>query len=279
MLRLNIRPDRLTYPFVLKSSAGLVEGGVGMMVHGEILKRGLEFDSFVRVSLVDMYVKVELLGFALQLFDESPERNKLGSVLWNVLINGCCKVGDLGKAVEIFEAMPERNVVSWNCLINGFMRNGEVDRAAEFFDLMPERNVVSWTTMVTGFSHNGYFKKALSMFSQMLVEGVRPNELTFVPALSACAKAGAIDTGVRIHCYAWSCGFRLDRAVGTALIDMYAKCGFIESASRVFSMTKDKDIRTWTAIIWGWAIHGCVEQALQFFDKMKLAGVSFILFS
>lgn len=99
MLRLNIRPDRLTYPFVLRSSAGLIEGRAGMMVHGEILKRGLEFDSFVRVSLVDMYVKVKLLGFALQLFDESPERNKLGSVLlWNVLINGCCKVGRLGKS-------------------------------------------------------------------------------------------------------------------------------------------------------------------------------------
>ncbi|KAK0602575.1 hypothetical protein LWI29_034878 [Acer saccharum] len=53
---------------------------------------------FDRVSLVDMYVKVEELGLALKVFDESPERNKCESILlWNVLINGCCKVGDLGK--------------------------------------------------------------------------------------------------------------------------------------------------------------------------------------
>ncbi|KAK0582808.1 hypothetical protein LWI29_029822 [Acer saccharum] len=41
---------------------------------------------------------VEELGLALKVFDESPERNKCESILlWNVLINGCCKVGDLGK--------------------------------------------------------------------------------------------------------------------------------------------------------------------------------------
>ncbi|KAK1583943.1 hypothetical protein Q3G72_028472 [Acer saccharum] len=74
------------------------------------VKSGVEFNMFDRVSLVDMYVKVEELGLALKVFDESPERNKCESILlWNVLINGCCKVEDLGKIVELFEGMPERN--------------------------------------------------------------------------------------------------------------------------------------------------------------------------
>ncbi|XP_057487409.1 pentatricopeptide repeat-containing protein At1g04840-like [Actinidia eriantha] len=273
MLRSNIRPDRLTLPYVLKSVAGLVDCELGRVIHGVIAKIGIEFDSFVRVSLVDMYVKVELLGCALQVFDESPERNKLGSILlWNVLMNGCCKVGDLRKARELFDAMPVRNVGSWNSLINGFMRDGEVDRARELFDCMPEKNVVSWTTMVTGYSQNGHHEKALSMFSQILEVGVKPNDLTVVSALSACAKVGALEAGVHIHKYLSSNGFQLNKAIGTALVDMYAKCGNVESASRVFGMTKEKDLRTWSVMIWGWAIHGCFQQAFEYFDKMKSKG-------
>lgn len=276
MLRRNVRPNNLTYPSVFKSIAAKGDVSVGKMVHCDVVKRGVEIENFVRVSLIDMYVKVDLLGYALQVFDELRERDNV--LVWNVLINGCCKVGDLEKAVELFEAMPERKIGSWNCLINGFMVKGEVDMAEEYFNSMPERNVVTWTTMVSGFLRKGQFKKALAMFSRMLVEGVMPNELTIVLALSACSKAGALDTGVRIHSYVWTSGFQMAIDVGTALIDMYAKCGLIESAKQVFSVTKTKDLRTWTVMIWGWAIHGCVEHALQYFDEMKLSGVRLFVF-
>nr|XP_017253091.1 PREDICTED: pentatricopeptide repeat-containing protein At1g04840 isoform X2 [Daucus carota subsp. sativus] len=272
MLRRNVRPNNLTYPSLFKSIAAFGDMGAGKMLHCDAVKRGVDAESYVRLSLIDMYVKVDLLGYALQLFDElsQPHNNVL---VWNVLINGCCKVGDLGKAVELFEAMPERKVGSWNCLINGLMLKGEVDVAQEYFSRVPERDVVTWTTMVSGFLREGQFKKALAMFSRMLVDGVMPNELTIVLALSACSKAGALDTGVRIHSYAWTSGFQMEIDVGTALIDMYAKCGLIQSAKQVFSMTKTKNIRTWTAMIWGWAIHGYVEQALHYFDEMKLSGL------
>ncbi|XP_057958544.1 pentatricopeptide repeat-containing protein At1g04840-like [Malania oleifera] len=275
ILRMNIRPNRLTFPFVMKSAAALLSGSLGATFHGQILKLGLEFDSFVRVSLVDMYVKADGLVHALQAFDESPGRNKLGSILlWNVLINGCCKAGDVGKAIELFEAMPERNTGSWNSLINGLMRNGEVARAKELFNQMPERNVISWTTMVTGFSQSGDHEKALSMFFRMLEEGVRPNDLTVVSAFSACAKLGALNSGEGIHKYVSNNGFQLNKAIGTALVDMYAKCGDIESASVVFNAIKQKDLLTWSVMIWGWAINGRFEQALHCFNDMKARGIN-----
>ena len=274
MLRLSVRPDRLTLPFVLKSVAGLADVELGRCLHGGVVKLGLELDSFVRVSLVDMYVKIGELGFGLQLFDESPERNKAESILlWNVLINGCCKVGDLSKAAALFAAMPQRNAGSWNSLINGFVWNGDLNRARELFVQIPEKNVVSWTTMINGFSQNGDHEEALSMFWRMLEEGVRPNDLTVVSALLACAKIGALQAGERIHNYLSSNGFQFNRGIGTALVDMYAKCGDIKSASRVFVQTKGKDLLTWSVMIWGWAIHGCFDQALQYFEKMKSAGL------
>ncbi|KAJ0036078.1 hypothetical protein Pint_25482 [Pistacia integerrima] len=270
MFSLGVKPIRLTYPFVLKSAASLCLGDLGRALHGVVVKVGVEFDTFVRVCLVDMYVKVEELGSGFKVFDESPGEINL---LWNVLINGCSKVGDMGKAVELFEAMPERNLGSWNSLINGFMRSGDLERASVLFERMPEKNVVSWTTMVSGYSQNGEHVKALAMFFWMLEEGVKANDHSVVTALSASAKVGALEAGLRIHNYISRNGFRLNVAIGNALVDMYAKCGNIEAASLVFDETKEKDIVTWTAMIWGWAIHGHFERAIQCFKEMMYSGI------
>ncbi|CAH9073744.1 unnamed protein product [Cuscuta europaea] len=274
MLTLGVQPDRLTLPFVLKSVMGLGKREWGAVVHCGIFKMGLDSDLFVRVSMVDMYAKIGLLDPALQLFDESLERNKVESVLlWNVAINGCCKGGKVRRAVELFESMPERNIGSWNSLIDGLMRNREPDKALELFDGMEEKNVVSWTTVIYGLMHNGLHEKALQLFFKMLDKGVKPNNLTVVSALSACAKMGALEAGIKIHNDMLNGGFKLNTAAGNALLDMYAKSGDVESASRVFKGMKVKDICTWGSMIWGLAIHGCVDKAIECFETMNLSGI------
>ncbi|XP_024958235.2 pentatricopeptide repeat-containing protein At1g04840 isoform X3 [Citrus sinensis] len=273
MLRLSVRPNRLTYPFVSKSVASLSLLSLGRGLHCLIVKSGVEYDAFVRVHLADMYVQLGKTRGAFKVFDETPEKNKSESVLlWNVLINGCSKIGYLRKAVELFGMMPKKNVASWVSLIDGFMRKGDLKKAGELFEQMPEKGVVSWTAMINGFSQNGEAEKALAMFFQMLDAGVRANDFTVVSALSACAKVGALEAGVRVHNYISCNDFGLKGAIGTALVDMYAKCGNIEAASLVFGETKEKDLLTWTAMIWGLAIHGRYEQAIQYFKKMMYSG-------
>ncbi|KAL5703245.1 hypothetical protein ACHQM5_028360 [Ranunculus cassubicifolius] len=275
MLQGNVVPDRLTFPFVLKSSAGLKSFELCRVLYGQIVKRGVEFDSFVRVSLVDMWVKIGCLEFALKVFDETPERNKGESILlWNVVINGCCKEGDVRRAREIFEAMPERNVGSWNSMINGFLMKGELEKGRLLFEEMPERDVVSWTTMIAGLSQNENHEQALDMYRRMLDEGVKPNDLTIVSALSSSARLGALGSGLQIHEYIKRKRFRMTTALGNALVDMFSKCGSIENAKKVFSEMKKKDLLTFTIMISGFALHGCSELALQCFEDMKKTGIN-----
>lgn len=280
MLRLDVRPDHLTLPFVLKSAMSLVEFRLGATLHAGIARLGLEFDSFVRISLIDMYVKVGSLDRALQLFDETPMRTRATNMLlWNILINGCCRARDVERAVELFEAMPERTTVSWNSLINGLMRIGDIDGAWVLFDRLPEKNVVSWTTMVAGFFQNGDHKRALDTFYRMLDVGVKPNDFTVVSALSTCSRIGALHAGVWIHEYILGNGSRINRQIGTALVEMYAKCGEIERASRVFCDLKEKDLLTWSVMISGWGIHGRCEHALHCFEEMKSTGMNTLFFA
>ncbi|KAJ8774195.1 hypothetical protein K2173_009626 [Erythroxylum novogranatense] len=274
MLRSSVRPDHLTFPFILKSVASLNFKELGGALHTMTLKSGLGSESFVLVSLTDMYVKVNKLGLAVKVVDESPHRlDSRGTILWNILINGYCKVGKVRKARELFDAVPQKETASWNSLINGLLKNGDMGQAKDVFDQMPDKDVVSWTTMVNGLLENGEHGKALSMFSRMLEEDVKPSDFTIVSALKACAKIGALEAGSSIHNYVLENGFRLTRGIQTALVDMYVKCGDVESASEVFKEVKGHDIHTWSAMIWGLAIHGHFEQAMQCFRQMMYAGV------
>jgi pentatricopeptide repeat protein len=58
------------------------------------------------------------------------------------------------------------------------------------------------------------------------------------------------------------------------LIDMYAKCGSIEKARELFDKMHQRDVVSWTAMIAGYAMHGCGKEALKLFEQMKHSGMN-----
>ena len=56
--------------------------------------------------------------------------------------------------------------------------------------------------------------------------GISPDMVTFICILKACGSTGAIEKGKQIHHVIYSKGFlEKDIMLGTALVDMYVKCG------------------------------------------------------
>ncbi|KAK9924366.1 hypothetical protein M0R45_032736 [Rubus argutus] len=68
-------------------------------------------------------------------------------------------------------------------------------------------------------------------------------------------------------------GFELDGVLGTSLIEMYSKCGSIESALTVFQSIQRKKVGHWTAIIVGLGMHGMADNVLQLFLEMRKNGM------
>ncbi|XP_020110455.1 pentatricopeptide repeat-containing protein At1g04840-like [Ananas comosus] len=141
-------------------------------------------------------------------------------------------------------------------------------RRAHLFDRMPRQKRRLLDHAVAGYSRNGDNERAVRAFEAMMPRR-RPNEFAPAAALSACARMGALEIGIRIHNYVRDNNFSADGAVGTALVDMYAKCGRIDCAGRVFDGMSQRDVLTWTAMIMGWAVHGHWQKALQCFEDMK----------
>eukprot|EP01018_Ginkgo_biloba_P016323 Gb_33311 [translate_table: standard] len=300
MHRTGIRPDQFTLASVVSTCANLAALDHGKEIHGNIIRSAFQPDVFVGSGLVDMYVKCRSIKDARQVFDKMPERDV---VTWNAMIAGYAQNGNVDEALELFQKMPERNVVTWNVMITGYAQNGRVDEALEFFQKMPERyevswnamiagyaqnghidealdlfqkmpepSVVSWTALIAGYTQNGYFAHALKYFKQMQLAGVKPNSVTFASILPACANLVALEHGKEIHENAVRSGFESDIVVGNALVDTYCKCGSIKDARQVFDKMPKQNVISWTAMIIGYAMHGCGKEALKLFEQMQQSG-------
>jgi pentatricopeptide repeat protein len=145
--------------------------------------------------------------------------------------------------------------------------------AQSVFNKMQSRDVVTWTAMILGHVKCGEGQKALELFRQMQQEGVRPDPVTFVGVLNACASLVALEEGRCVHQQIVEYGWDSDVFVVNSLVDMYAKCGSIEDAWRVFNRMPSRDVVTWNAILGGCAMHGHGKEALKHFERMCEEGV------
>lgn len=208
MRSIGVRPDKFTFPFVLKACAELMAIWLGSAAHAHVVKFGLSFDTIVRTELMVMYAKF----------------------------------GDLGSADYAFENMRKRDLVSWNALIAVYAQDGHADKAFKVFDRMD-------------------------------AAGVAPDSVTLASVLSACGYLGSLEFGVRLHRRIVEQGIEMNVFVENALLDMYAKCGSMETASRVFCDMRERNVVSWSTMIGGYAINGESEKAFALFSQMRNEGV------
>uniref|UniRef100_A0A1D1XJK2 Pentatricopeptide repeat-containing protein At1g09220, mitochondrial n=1 Tax=Anthurium amnicola TaxID=1678845 RepID=A0A1D1XJK2_9ARAE len=228
--------DTFTLSFLVKACANLSQLGNGTQVHGVTLKKGFESDVYVQTALLNMY----------------------------------CEFGLIREAQQVFDAMPERNLVTWNAMMTGLMRWGAVDHARMLFYAMHDRNVISWTCMIDGYTRANRFMEALLLFCKMIAEGLWPTEITVLAIAPAISNLGALDIAESIHAYCEKNGLNMsDVRVSNCLIDMYAKCGSIDSSLKVFNdMADERNLVSWTSIVSGFAMHGMAKEVVELLEGM-----------
>nr|ABR16216.1 unknown [Picea sitchensis] len=279
-------------------------------VHAHMLLTGILRIPSVETKLLNLYVKCGSLPDARLAFDNMTKGDVFP---WNVMIGGYVKHGETREALELYHQMQkvsstnpdnytyssvlnacarlaslsegkliydeiiskgcEMDVIVENALINMFMKCGSIEDARRVFDKMCERNLVSWTAMVSGYAQGGFADEALRMFYEMQGEDVKANYVTVASVLPACAQLSDLQQGKEIHGYIIRRGLDLGIVVGNALIDMYAKCGSIGSAQKVFDKMLQRDVVSWNVAIAGYAQNGRFDECMELFRKMQCAGL------
>lgn len=225
-------------------------------------------DPLVTNSLVRMCLEVGVLELARSVFDTMPVRDLIS---WNSLLTGYLRAGEVDMAREVFDKMPQRDVVSCNAMIDGYGKHGKCELAEEVFNATSVRDVVTWTSMISVFVLNHRPGKGLGLFREMLSSGVRPDAPAIVSVLSAIADLGFVEEGKWLHTYVFNnklhrgCSF-----IGSALINMYAKCGQIENAYSVFrNICHRRNVGDWNSMISGLALHGLGHEAIKVFLDLE----------
>ncbi|KAK0584729.1 hypothetical protein LWI29_017708 [Acer saccharum] len=262
-----VKPDNFTFSFVLKACTKVLYRNMGFCVHGKVVKHGFEVNKFARNTLIYFHANCGDLNIAKVLFDDPAKRDV---VAWSALTAGCARRGELSVARSLFDEMPVRDLVSWNVMITGYVKQGEMEKARELFNEVPERDVVTWNAMIAGYVRCGLNECALEMFEEMRSVGGRPDEVTMLSLLSACRDLRDLEVGEKVHSAILEMSYgEMNVLLGNALIDMYAKCGSIETAMEVFRGMREKDVSTWNSVIGGLAFHGHAEESNALFSEMQ----------
>eukprot|EP01018_Ginkgo_biloba_P026225 Gb_06173 [translate_table: standard] len=310
MLQLGIHPDNYTFPCVLKACANLSALRQGKEIHDYIIRSGFDSDVFVGTALIDMYVKFGMIETSRHMFDKMSKRDVAS---WTTMIARYSQNGNAKEAMEVFRQMQlagvkpdfvaivsvlpaiadlaalgqgkeihgyilrrafEADVSVGSALIDMYIKCGGMEKfACHVFDEMSKTNVVVWNAMIGGHVQNGHANEALKLLIQMQSISIKPNSRTIASVLPACANLAALQQGKQIHNYVIRNEFESDIFVESALIDMYAKCGKIENAHKVFDKIYKRNPVSWNAVIGGYAQNGCANEALKLFREMQLTEV------
>ncbi|KAF2311602.1 hypothetical protein GH714_025188 [Hevea brasiliensis] len=153
---------------------------------------------------------------------------------------------------------------------------GKIEIARRVFDLVPIfiRDVVSWNSMISGYLQCDCSAEALKVFGNLLGDNcVRFDEVTLINALTASGRMGFLDLGKELHGLIIVNRFVLDVFLGSSLIDMYAKCGKMEDARKVFDKIPDRNLVCWTSMTVGYARLDMFKEGIELFREMQLAEV------
>ncbi|KAL6011753.1 hypothetical protein ACLOJK_002218 [Asimina triloba] len=308
MRYLGMKPSEFTFTAILSVCTGLGDRVVGQQIHGLVVKAHFGWNVFLSNALLDFYSKCNCVGDARRLFEEMPEKD---CVSYNVIITSYAWNGQNQESLDLFWALQftrfdrkqypfaiilsiatarsdfelgrqihaqailtsaVSDILVGNSLIDMYAKCGHMDVAETIFANRSDRNTVSWTAMISGFVLKGCHEEAVKLFSQMQSAGVSSDQATFSSILRASASLALLGLGTQLHSYIIRLGFMSNVFAGSALVDMYAKCGCLEKARWTFDEMPARNTVSWNSMIAAYSQNGHGKAALMLSEEMLQCG-------
>ncbi|OMO71590.1 Multi antimicrobial extrusion protein [Corchorus olitorius] len=152
-------------------------------------------------------------------------------------------------------------------LINFYSKTQLPLFSRQIFLEAPHKSATTWSSVISSLAQNELPSLAIQFFREMLVTNIRPDDHTFPSATKSCAIMGSFDLGQSIHCLVLKTGYDTDVFVASSLVDMYGKCGEIGVARKVFDAMPEKNVVSWSGMIYGYSQLGEYEEALTLFKQ------------
>ncbi|OEL33809.1 putative pentatricopeptide repeat-containing protein [Dichanthelium oligosanthes] len=304
-----VMPTPVTLVSVISAAAQLGDAWNGQASHAYLVRNSLGYDLALVNAVLGFYVKIGDVQAARRLFEGMADRDV---ITWSSMIKGHVQSGDAHEALRVYREMVQVGVqpnsvtlvsvlqacalaadveegksvhciaVNMGCeielgvataLVDMYMKCSCHEEAMCLFHRMPKKDVVVWAAVISGLTQNGLPDESLQVFKCMLLDGHAPDAVMMVKVLNACSEFGAARQAICLHGYLVRSGFDNKVFVAAALLDLYSKCGNLDSAIRVFESTTEKDVVLWSSMIAGYGAHGLGQQAVALYQRMIASSI------
>ena len=292
-----ISSNSFTFGFVLKACCNLPRLEEGKMVHSQVLKIGLDYETHVVNGLLKLYTTCGRVYEARDLFDEMSERDL---VSWSTMVSGYVQNGCSNEALVLFKQMQAQNVkadeftlasvvgacgdmgaldlgkwvhsyidkegididiVLGTSLVDMYSKCGSLDNAIRVFEGMSKRDVMAWSTMIGGYAIHGFGEKALKVFHAMKSANVRPNSVTFTSVLCACSHSGLVKEGCQyFNSMSLEYGITPQIEHYGCMVDLFCRAGLVLRAHKfIQEMPIKPNAVLWRTLLGACKTHGYKE--------------------
>lgn len=300
----HVNPDPVTLVSAVSACAKLSDFRLGSSIHGFVIRRGFTTKLALVNSLLNLYAKSGAIKIAANLFKEMPSKDVIS---WSSMVACYANNGAGNNALDLFNKMIDKgvepnsvtvvsalqacastsnlevgmkihklavdkdfelDVAVSTALINMYMKCYSPENAINVFKRMPKKDVVTWAALISGSAQIGMAHISMEVFCNMLSHGTRPDAVAIVKILTASSELGILPQAACLHGFVLKSGFNSNIFIGSSLIELYAKCGSIHNANKVFKVMIDRDVVAWSSMIAAYGLHGQGEEALKLFNQM-----------
>ncbi|KAI0491651.1 hypothetical protein KFK09_025911 [Dendrobium nobile] len=242
-------------------------------------------DSVSWSTLIGGYVKNEQPSEALKTFYWMLFNTRISPtrpLLLNALL-ACASMGDweTGKRIQMnylsnndHEMASDASLIT--SLIYMYARCGKMEIAFEFLetDTRVKGDGIAWNAVIKACTEVGDFHQVFELSLKMQRRGIPLERATLLMLLSIISTNSLSRKGAETHTFIVKRGFESERTIANSLIDMYARCGSLESSYNIFKGIQEKDVVSWSSMIGAYASNGNVERAFDLFTLMREEGTA-----
>lgn len=281
------RPDEYTYAAILSATGAFSASDYGKPLHAQIEKVGLGNSAYVGSTLISMYFSNGEPESAQKIFHVVLDKDV---VLWTDMVSGHCRIGDGESAMRYFHSMLSEGhkvdsyalssvlsacadlatfkhgemihsqAVKMGCdaemavcgsLVDMYAKSGDLRAAELAFSLVTRPDVRCWNSMLGGYSQHGKADEAFEVFDNILRQGLKPDQVTFISLLAACSHCGSVNKGK----FFWNSMKENSLKPGpkhySCIISLLCRAGLLEEAEEMIigSPFGDEYIELWRILL------------------------------
>ncbi|XP_012846879.1 PREDICTED: pentatricopeptide repeat-containing protein At3g58590-like [Erythranthe guttata] len=283
MCRTGLSPNERTFTNEFTACSRLQLLSCGECFHANFIKKRYKSDVYSGTVLVNFYSKYDKPQEARVCFDRITQKN---TVSWNSLMLGYSSMGSSFSVTllqEMIQSGYHPNELSFSIVIKSSLKTELLHLHSLTIKNGYHENCYVSSSLISSYARNGLVSEALtfvgsaqtksSVVSSNIIAWIYNRTGLYEKAQEFYADIENPDAEV-LFSHILKTYYELrDTFVSSTMIDMYGKCGSIESSIKIFYETTRKNIISWTALISTLGLHGYANEVMERFGEMVKMGI------